>query len=99
MCPSILHVSRVAFIGMSWLKYAVARFRRNVVITLLLLCNMSVFFYQKLVSIIQNGWTGLMWACRGGYVKTVGVLLEAKADPNIVNWVKSITTTLYTIVT
>ena len=41
-----------------------------------------------MLSIIQNGYTGLMWASYHGYTATVSVLLEAKADPNITNEVK-----------
>ena len=41
-----------------------------------------------MLSIIQNGVTGLMEASGGSYTETVRVLLEAKADPNITNQVK-----------
>ena len=41
-----------------------------------------------MLSIIQNGDTGLMWASEGGYTEIVSVLLEAKADPNITDKVK-----------
>ena len=37
---------------------------------------------------IQAGWTSLMWASDKGYSNIVKVLLEAKADPNIINEVK-----------
>ena len=36
---------------------------------------------------IQNGYTGLMRASGGGSVDIVRVLLEAKADPNIITQV------------
>ena len=39
-------------------------------------------------SVIQCGWTGLMWASERSYMATMRVLLEAKADPNITNEVK-----------
>ena len=42
----------------------------------------------RCVHFIQEGWTGLMTASFGGYIDTVRVLLEAKADPNITNEVK-----------
>ena len=41
-----------------------------------------------MLSIIQDGETGLMEASRYNYTDTVKVLLEAKADPNITNEVK-----------
>ena len=41
-----------------------------------------------MLSIIQYGNTGLMWASVGGYTEIVSVLLEAKADPNITKEVK-----------
>ena len=43
---------------------------------------------KLMLSIIQNGITGLMLASVGGYTETVSVLLEAKADPNITDEVK-----------
>ena len=36
---------------------------------------------------IQNGYTGLMRASGGDSIDTVRVLLEAKADPNIITQV------------
>jgi ankyrin repeat protein len=33
--------------------------------------------------IVQDGWTGLIWASWRGFTETVSVLLAAKADPNI----------------
>ena len=42
----------------------------------------------RLMSIIQYGDAGLMVASRDGYPDAVRVLLEAKADPNIINKVK-----------
>ena len=41
-----------------------------------------------MLSIIQNGMTGLMKASEGGSTETVRVFLEAKADPNITDEVK-----------
>ena len=41
-----------------------------------------------MLSIIQNGDTGLMLASACGYTEIVSVLLEAKADPNITDEVK-----------
>ena len=41
-----------------------------------------------MLSIIQYGTTGLMNASFDGYTQIVKVLLEAKADPNIINEVK-----------
>ena len=41
-----------------------------------------------MLSIIQNGYTGLMWVSQEGSTDTVRVLLEAKADPNITDEVK-----------
>ena len=41
-----------------------------------------------MLSIIQNGHTGLIWASGCGYTDSVRVILEAKADPNITNEVK-----------
>ena len=41
-----------------------------------------------MLSVIQLGWTGLMWASMNGHTGTVRVLLEAKADPNITDEVK-----------
>ena len=43
--------------------------------------------------VIQDGETGLMWAVEGGYLDAAKVLLEAKADPNITDKVKSTTAT------
>ena len=41
-----------------------------------------------MLSIIQFGDTGLIWASWRGYTETISVLLEAKADPNTTNKVK-----------
>ena len=40
------------------------------------------------LSIIQNGYTCLMFASVRGFTETVSVLLAAKADPNITDEVK-----------
>ena len=40
------------------------------------------------MSIIQHGYTGLMFASQEDFTETVRVLLEAKADPNITDEVK-----------
>ena len=40
------------------------------------------------LSRMQCGWTGLMWASERRYIATMKVLLEAKANPNITNEVK-----------
>ena len=42
----------------------------------------------KWPSIIQCGWTGLMWASERSYTASMRVLLEAQGDPNITNEVK-----------
>ena len=33
--------------------------------------------------LIQDGWTALMWAAQNGHGEVVGMLLEAKADPDV----------------
>ena len=56
--------------------------------------------YNRIISILQDGRTGLMVASLGGFVDTVRVLLEAKADPNITDDVRlHYTATVCTIVT
>ena len=41
-----------------------------------------------MLSIIQDGDTGLMRASYWGHTEAMGVLLKAKADPNLTNEVK-----------
>ena len=41
-----------------------------------------------MLSIIQDGYTGLIWAIALGYTEIFRVLLEVKADPNITDEVK-----------
>ena len=51
-----------------------------------------------MLSVIQSGRTSLMEASGEGCIDTVGVLLEAKTDPNITDEVNSTTATVCTIV-
>ena len=63
-------------------------------------CFGIIISYNSIISILQDGMTGLMVASCGGFVDTMRVLLEAKADPNITNDVRlHYTATVYTIVT
>ena len=51
-------------------------------------CFGKIISYNSIISILQDGMTGLMAASLGGFVDTVRVLLEAKADPNLTDDVR-----------
>ena len=51
-------------------------------------CFGIIISYNSIISILQDGMSGLMEASREGFIDTVRVLLEAKADPNITDDVR-----------
>ena len=56
-----------------------------------------VCIVYSILSIIQYGWTALMWASYGGHTEVVKVLVEAKADLNIATQVNLIINYLLTL--